>query len=149
PPVRKLARELGVDLTTITPSGPGGVVTREDVEQQAAATQPRALATYAADDQPWLESGYSTADGRATSDPVRPGRGRGAAARVRSAFTAPRVTVSHTVDVTERMDLVGCLKQARDFVNVRVTPLLVVAKALLLAARRHPEINATWDDEAQ
>lgn len=149
PPVRKLARELGVDLTTITPSGPGGVVTREDVEQQAAATQPRALATYPADDQPWLESGYSTADGRATRVPVRSVRKRTAEAMVRSAFTAPHVTVFHTVDVTETMELVKRLKDDRDFVNVRVTPLLIVAKALLLATRRHPEINASWDDEAQ
>jgi pyruvate dehydrogenase E2 component (dihydrolipoamide acetyltransferase) len=149
PPVRKLARDLGIDLTTITPSGPGGVVTREDVEQQAAATQPRALATYAGDDQPWLESGYSTADGRATRVPVRSVRKRTAEAMVRSAFTAPHVTVFHTVDVTETMDLVARLKEDRDFVNVRVTPLLIVAKALLLAARRHPEINASWDDDAQ
>jgi 2-oxoisovalerate dehydrogenase E2 component (dihydrolipoyl transacylase) len=149
PPVRKLARDLGIDLTTITPSGPGGVVTREDVEQQAAATQPRALATYAGDDQPWLESGYSTADGRATRVPVRSVRKRTAEAMVRSAFSAPHVTVFHTVDVTETMDLVARLKEDRDFVNVRVTPLLIVAKALLLAARRHPEINASWDEQAQ
>ncbi len=149
PPVRKLARELGVDLTTITPSGPGGLITREDVEQKAAATQPRALATYPGDDQPWLESGYSTPDGRATRVPVKSVRKRTAEAMVRSAFTAPHVTVFHTVDVTATMDLVRRLKQDRDFADVRVTPLLIVAKALLLAARRHPEINASWDDEAQ
>jgi pyruvate dehydrogenase E2 component (dihydrolipoamide acetyltransferase) len=68
---------------------------------------------------------------------------------VRSAFSAPHVTVFHTVDVTETMDLVARLKEDRDFVNVRVTPLLIVAKALLLAARRHPEINASWDEQAQ
>src|SRR5690554_2980132 len=149
PPVRKLARELGVDLTTITPSGLGGLITREDVEQKAAATQPRALATYPGDDQPWLESGYSTPDGRATRVPVKSVRKRTAEAMVRSAFTAPHVTVFHTVDVTATMDLVRRLKQDRDFADVRVTPLLIVAKALLLAARRHPEINASWDDEAQ
>lgn len=149
PPVRKLARDLGIDLTTVTPSGPGGVVTREDVEQHAAATAPRALATYEGDDQPWLESGYSTPDGRSTRVPVKSVRKRTAEAMVRSAFTAPHVTVFQTVDVTETMNLIGRLKQDKNFADIRVTPLLLVAKALLLAARRHPEINASWDEAAQ
>ena len=149
PPVRKLAADLGIDLTTVTPSGPGGLVTREDVEQHAKATSARALATYEADDQPWLESGVSTPDGRATRVPVKSVRKRTAEAMVRSAFTAPHVTVFHTVDVTETMNLVARLKADREFADVRVTPLLIVAKALLLAARRHPEINASWDEEAQ
>lgn len=149
PPVRKLARDLGIDITTVTPSGPGGVVTREDVEQHARATAPRALATYPGDDQPWLESGYSTPDGRATRVPVKSVRKRTAEAMVRSAFTAPHVTVFHTVDVTKMMELVARLKTDREFADVRVTPLLIVAKALLLAARRHPEINASWDEESQ
>lgn len=149
PPVRKLARDLGIDLTTVTPSGPGGVVTREDVEQHAAATAPRALATYEGDDQPWLESGYTTPDGRSTRVPVKSVRKRTAEAMVRSAFTAPHVTVFQTVDVTESMNLIAKLKQDKNFADIRVTPLLLVAKALLLAARRHPEINASWDEEAQ
>ena len=149
PPVRKLAADLGIDLTTITPSGPGGIVTRDDVEQQAKATAPKVLATYAGDDQPWLESGYSAADGRSTRVPVKSVRKRTAEAMVASAFTAPHVTVFQTVDVTETMNLVANLKTDREFADVRVTPLLIVAKALLLAARRHPEINASWDEAAQ
>ncbi|WP_062467536.1 dihydrolipoamide acetyltransferase family protein [Demequina maris] len=149
PPVRKLARELGVELTTLTPSGPGGLVTREDVEQAAQAMSARSLATYAADDQPWLESGYSKDGGRSTRVPVRSVRKRTAEAMVKSAFTAPHVTVFHTADVTETMNLVKRLKADREFQDVRVTPLLIVAKALLLAVRRHPEINAAWDDAAQ
>jgi pyruvate dehydrogenase E2 component (dihydrolipoamide acetyltransferase) len=149
PPVRKLAADLGIDLTTVTPSGPGGLVTREDVEQHAKETSARALATYEADDQPWLESGVSTPDGRATRVPVKSVRKRTAEAMVTSAFTAPHVTVFQTVDVTATMDLVSRLKADREFADVRVTPLLIVAKALLLAARRHPEINASWDDSAQ
>ncbi|MGC4175421.1 dihydrolipoamide acetyltransferase family protein [Demequina sp.] len=149
PPVRKLAADLGIDLTTVTPSGPGGIVTREDVEQHAKATSAKVLATYEADDQPWLESGVSTPDGRATRVPVKSVRKRTAEAMVASAFTAPHVTVFQTVDVTATMDLVAKLKTDREFADVRVTPLLIVAKALLLAARRHPEINASWDDAAQ
>ncbi|MCB2412211.1 2-oxo acid dehydrogenase subunit E2, partial [Demequina sp. TTPB684] len=149
PPVRKLAKELGVDLTTITPSGPGGLVTRGDVEQKVKATAAQRLATYANDDQPWLETGYSNDDGRSTRVPVKSVRKRTAEAMVQSAFTAPHVTEFLTVDVTETMNLVAKLKADKDFADVRVTPLLLVAKALLLAVRRHPEVNASWDDERQ
>lgn len=149
PPVRKLAADLGIDLTTVTPSGPGGLVTREDVEQQAKVTTARSLATYPEDDQPWLESGHSAPDGRSTRVPVKSVRKRTAEAMVNSAFTAPHVTEFLTVDVTETMKLVATLKADRDFADVRVTPLLIVAKALLLAVRRHPEVNASWDDAAQ
>ena len=149
PPVRKLAKELGVDLTTINPSGPGGLVTRGDVEQKVKATSAQTLATYPTDDQPWLETGYSTDNGRSTRVPVKSVRKRTAEAMVQSAFTAPHVTEFLTVDVTETMNLVAKLKADKDFADVRVTPLLLVAKALLLAVRRHPEVNASWDDAKQ
>ena len=141
PPVRKLAKELGVDLTTINPSGPGGLVTRGDVEQKVKTTSAQTLATYPTDDQPWLETGYSSDNGRSTRVPVKSVRKRTAEAMVQSAFTAPHVT--------ETMNLVAKLKADKDFADVRVTPLLLVAKALLLAVRRHPEVNASWDDVKQ
>ncbi|WP_061963304.1 dihydrolipoamide acetyltransferase family protein [Demequina aurantiaca] len=149
PPVRKLARELGIDITTISPSGPGGIVTRGDVEEQSKARSAKTLATYPGDDQPWLESGKVSPDGRSTRVPVKSVRKRTAEAMVVSAFTAPHVTEFLTVDVTESMNMVAKLKQDRDFADVRVTPLLIVVKALLLAVRRHPEVNASWDDKAQ
>ncbi len=93
--------------------------------------------------------GAVTADGRQTRVPVKSVRKRTAEAMVTSAFTAPHVTVFHTVDVTRTMKLVRTLREDREFADVRVTPLLVTAKALLLAVRRHPEINASWDDAAQ
>jgi len=149
PPVRKLAKELGVDLDSVTPTGPGGIVTREDVVAHSKAAQPRALATYPGDDQPWLASGSVSPDGRQTRVPVKSVRKRTAEAMVSSAFTAPHVTVFHTIDVTKAMRLVARLKEDREFADVRVTPLLIVAKALLLAVHRHPEINASWDDDAR
>ncbi len=149
PPVRRLAKELGIDLTTVSPSGPGGIVTREDVLEHAKATEPRTLATYVGDDQPWLESGIVSADGRMTRVPVKSVRKRTAEAMVGSAFSAPHVTVFHTLDVTATMDLVARLKADKEFSDVRVTPLLIAAKALLFAIRRHPEINASWDEERQ
>ena len=149
PPVRQLARELGIDLATVRPSGPGGIVTREDVlaaqEQQAA----QRLATYPGDDQPWLVGGVVSRDGRMTRVPIRSVRRRTAEATVASAFTAPHVNVFHTLDVTKTMKLVETLRQDRDFADVHVTPLLIAAKALLLAVQRHPEINASWDETAR
>ncbi|MNW58898.1 Dihydrolipoyllysine-residue acetyltransferase component of pyruvate dehydrogenase complex [compost metagenome] len=68
---------------------------------------------------------------------------------VQSAFTAPHVTEFHTVDVTKTMKLVAKLREDREFKDVRVTPLLITARALLLAVRRHPDINASWDEAAQ
>ena len=149
PPVRKLAKDLGVDLSTVTPTGPGGIVTREDVQARAQENQPKVLATYPADDQPWLASGTVSPDGRSTHVPVRSVRKRTAEAMVASAFTAPHVSVFHTVDVTKTMRLVERLRADREFADVRVTPLLIAAKALLLAVRRHPEVNASWIDEDQ
>ena len=149
PPVRKLAKDLGVDLTTVTPTGPGGIVTREDVIAQAKGNEPRGLATYAGDEQPWLASGKVSDDGRTTRVPVRSVRKRTAEAMVASAFSAPHVSVFHTVDVTRTMHLVAKLREDREFADVRVTPLLIAAKALLLAVRRHPEVNASWIDEDQ
>ncbi|MET3974134.1 dihydrolipoamide acetyltransferase family protein [Cellulosimicrobium sp. 4261] len=149
PPVRKLAKDLGVDLASVAGTGPGGIVTREDVQAYHEQAKAQPLATYADDDQPWLASGAVTADGRQTRVPVKSVRKRTAEAMVTSAFTAPHVTVFHTVDVTRTMKLVRTLREDREFADVRVTPLLVTAKALLLAVRRHPEINASWDDAAQ
>jgi pyruvate dehydrogenase E2 component (dihydrolipoamide acetyltransferase) len=57
--------------------------------------------------------------------------------------------VFHTVDVTRTMRLVAKLREDREFADVRVTPLLIAAKALLLAVRRHPDVNASWDEAAQ
>jgi pyruvate dehydrogenase E2 component (dihydrolipoamide acetyltransferase) len=72
-----------------------------------------------------------------------------AQAMVGSAFTAPHVTEWVTVDVTATMELVDRLKKDREFKDVKVTPLLVLAKAMVLAARRNPGINASWDEQAQ
>lgn len=148
PPVRRLAKDLGVELATVNPTGPGGIITREDVLTRAEANQGRDLTDYPTD-EPWLASGTVSPDGRSTRVPVRSVRKRTAEAMVASAFTAPHVSVFHTVDVTRTMRLVAQLREDREFADVRVTPLLIAAKALLLAVRRHPEVNASWVDETQ
>jgi pyruvate dehydrogenase E2 component (dihydrolipoamide acetyltransferase) len=158
PPVRKLAKDLGVDLATITPSGPDGVITREDVHAAVAppkapepVTQapaaPAAPAASVAAPAPAPVASYDGA--RETRIPVKGVRKATAAAMVGSAFTAPHVTEFVTVDVTRTMKLVEELKQDKDLAGLRVNPLLLIAKALLVAVRRNPEINASWDEAAQ
>ncbi len=142
PPVRKLAKDLGVDLGTVTATGEGGIITRSDVEAHAAAgTAPEAEA---------VPAPVAAVPGQAeTRIPIKGVRKVTAQAMVDSAFTAPHVTEWITVDVTATMDLVQRLKGSREFDGVRVSPLLIVAKACLLATRRTPEINSTWDEQAQ
>ncbi|MGA5145342.1 dihydrolipoamide acetyltransferase family protein [Streptomyces griseoincarnatus] len=157
PPVRKLAKDLGVDLATVTPTGPDGVVTREDVhaavaaaqapQQTAPEAQPAAPAASAPAAQPAAPASYDSA--RETRIPVKGVRKATAAAMVGSAFTAPHVTEFVTVDVTRTMKLVEELKQDKEFAGLRVNPLLLIAKALLVAIRRNPDINASWDEAAQ
>ena len=132
PPVRKLAKELGVDLATVRGTGQNGTITRADVE--AASSSAPAAAAYAS-----FEPGT-----RERRIPVKGVRKVTAEAMVQSAFTAPHVTEFITVDVTETMELVQRLKTMPDFADVKVSPLLLVAKALLLAVKRNPEINATF-----
>ncbi|ROR72708.1 dihydrolipoamide acetyltransferase family protein [Bogoriella caseilytica] len=147
PPVRKLAKDLGVDLAAVSGTGPGGIITREDVHAHVGRTDAQSLATYPG--EPWLEGGTVSPDGRTTRVAARAVRRRTAEAMVSSAFTAPHVTVFHTVDITRTMELVERLKSDKEFAGVRVTPLLVVMKAFLLAIRRHPEVNASWDSERE
>ncbi|MEU4043223.1 dihydrolipoamide acetyltransferase family protein [Streptomyces antibioticus] len=144
PPVRKLAKDLGVDLTTVSPTGPDGIITREDVHAAAAPAQ--APAPVAAP-VPAPAASYDAV--RETRIPVKGVRKATAAAMVGSAFTAPHVTEFVTVDVTRTLKLVEELKQDKDMQGLRVNPLLLIAKALLVAIRRNPEINASWDEAAQ
>ncbi len=154
PPVRKLAKDLGVDLATITPTGPDGVITRDDVHAAVAAAQaPQQVAPVngpAAPAAPAPSAAPASYDSvRETRIPVKGVRKATAAAMVGSAFTAPHVTEFVTVDVTRTMKLVEELKQDKEFAGLRVNPLLLIAKALLVAIRRNPDINASWDEAAQ
>ncbi|WP_433451417.1 dihydrolipoamide acetyltransferase family protein [Streptomyces sp. CA-142005] len=149
PPVRKLAKDLGVDLATITPSGPDGIITRDDVHA-AAAPKPAEPAPTPVTAAPVTPAPVASYDGaRETRIPVKGVRKATAAAMVGSAFTAPHVTEFVTVDVTRTMKLVEELKQDKEMQGLRVNPLLLIAKALLVAIKRNPEINASWDEANQ
>ncbi|WP_327135931.1 2-oxo acid dehydrogenase subunit E2 (plasmid) [Streptomyces sp. NBC_01343] len=132
PPVRKLAKDLGVDLSLIPRPDASAVITREEVLAASTARQaPPAI--------PPAEVRIA----------VRGVRKATAQAMVASAFTAPHVTEFLEVDVTRTMKLVRRLKKSGELGEVPVTPLLMVAAAYLTAIRRHPEINASWDEPNQ
>ncbi len=132
PPVRRLAKELGVDLATVSGTGEGGVITRADVEGATSEALPRVA--------------YDEAT-REERIPVKGVRKVMAQAMADSAFTAPHVTEFLTLDITPTMELVQRLRTLPEFADVKVTPLLLVAKALLLAVRRNPGVNSTFTPE--
>ncbi|MGF7236427.1 MAG: dihydrolipoamide acetyltransferase family protein, partial [Frankia sp.] len=188
PPVRKLARDLGVDLAVVPGTGPAGSITRDDVARAAEAERgagggrrlatpnrpmtpspadhrlrPQAHPPSQADDgagdlstdgaggpvgpapSPASGARVAPADRRI---PIAGVRRMTAQAMVASAFTAPHVTEFLQVDGTSTMELRDRLAVLPDFADVKVTPLLLVARALLIAARRHPMVNSSWDEPA-
>lgn len=158
PPIRKLARDLGVDLTTVTATGADGEVTREDVVTHASqASVFRNIET-----PDWgavreetvpapqvapagLARGLAS-DGRTESIPVKGVRKATSSAMVQSAYSAPHVTVWKEVDATRTMELVKRLKASPDYADIRVSPLLIMARAVIWAVRRTPMVNAAWID---
>ena len=145
PPVRKLAKDLGVDLRTVAPSGDGGVVTRADVEAAASVGEVAMPATYDDLGRPGVASMVGA---REVREPIKGVRKTMAAAMSASAFTSPHVTEWVTVDVSATVRFVEQLKADRAFGAVKVSPLLVLARACLLAMRRTPVINSYWDEAA-
>ncbi|WP_460802013.1 dihydrolipoamide acetyltransferase family protein [Microbacterium sp. GXF6406] len=165
PPIRKLARDLGVDLASVTPTGTDGEVTRDDVvkhasqasvfrnietpewgsvrEETVPAPQNPAigLARGIAVDQ---SSSASVNEAGSEAIPVKGVRKASASAMVRSAYTAPHVTVWKEVDATRTMELVKRLKASPDYADIKVSPLLIVARAVIWAVRRNPMVNAAW-----
>ncbi|MET7647748.1 dihydrolipoamide acetyltransferase family protein [Streptomyces sp. NPDC005426] len=148
PPVRKLAKDLGIDLATVTPTGENGVITRDDVHA-AAQPAPAPAPVQAEAPAPVVAPVPVAAGARETRIPVKGVRKAIAQAMVGSAFSAPHVTEFVTVDVTRTMKLVAELKEDKDMAGVRVNPLLIIAKALLVAIKRNPEVNAAWDEANQ
>ena len=136
PPIRKLAKDLDVDLANVTPTGLAGEITRDDVIRQAEqASVFRNLET-----PEW-------GDEREERIPVKGTRKATAAAMVKSKFTAPHVSVFTDVNATRTMEFVKRLKANPEFAGVKVSPLLIAAKALMWAIRRNPTVNSTWTDK--
>jgi 2-oxoisovalerate dehydrogenase E2 component (dihydrolipoyl transacylase) len=158
PPIRKLARDLGVDLSDVVPSGAAGEVTRDDVMKRASqASVFRNIET-----PEWgtvreetipvkrtLAAPAPDAAGREESIPVRGVRKATATAMTSSAYTAPHVSVWTDVDASRTMELVKRLKASPDFADTKVSPLLIMARAVIWASRRTPMVNAAWIDDAE
>jgi len=136
PPVRKLAKELGVDIQSVLATGSHGEVTRDDVVRQSQVkTVFRNVAT-----PEWPQE-------REEYIPVKGVRKAIAAAMVKSKFEAPHVSVFVDVDATRTMDFVKRLKASPDFQGIRVSPLLVMARAVVWAVQRNPTVNSSWTDK--
>ncbi|TQL46583.1 pyruvate dehydrogenase E2 component (dihydrolipoamide acetyltransferase) [Homoserinimonas aerilata] len=136
PPIRKLAKDLGVDLSQVNPSGLAGEILREDVVRgasQASVFRNIETPAWGVDREEYI--------------PVKGVRKAIATGMVKSAFTAPHVGVFVDVDATRTMEFVKRLKNSTDFAGVKVSPMLVMAKAMIWAVRRNPTVNSTWTDE--
>ncbi len=180
PPVRKYAKDRGVDLTQVHATRDDEVISRSDIdafvahEESSASVPPQPMpspvaptprheaapavpaATLAAPTASAAATGASTyrspsfdrSGPRETRTPIKGVRRLTANAMVGSAFTAPHVTEFITVDVSATMELVERLKGDREFRDLKVSPLLILAKALIVAVRRNPGVNAAWDEAA-
>jgi pyruvate dehydrogenase E2 component (dihydrolipoamide acetyltransferase) len=136
PPIRKLAKELGVDLNLVQGTGMHGEITREDVI--GSASQASVFKNLTTPDAP---------SEREERIPVKGVRKAIATAMVKSAFSAPHVSIFVDVDATRTMEYVKRLKTSVDFAGIKVTPLLIMAKAMIWAVRRNRMVNSTWTDE--
>lgn len=154
PPVRAYAKRLGIDLVLVAAEVGDRVITRNDVEayaQRVGSAPTAATVSESADlarTAPETLFSSGSAGERETRIPIRGVRKHTAAAMVQSAFTAPHVTVFHTVDVTATMELLASLREDRSLAEHRIGPLAVVAKAVCLALGRAPGLNSRWDEEA-
>lgn len=156
PPVRALARELGIDLARVSPTGPHGDVTRDDVRRAASTPAVGSVDHMAATSASSGPGSGRFVDGSAAAVTERPVRGERvpvrsvqrqmAQAMVRSMATAPHVTEWVDVDVSATMALVKRLRAEPEFADARVTPLTIAASAVIHAIRRTPIVNSSWID---
>ena len=136
PPIRKLAKDLGVDLSRVSATGPIGDITRDDVIREASqASVFRNIQTPEAPSD------------RESRIPVKGVRKAIASAMVQSAFQAPHVSVFVDVDASRTMEYLKRLKASPDYAGIKISPLLIMAKAMIWAVRRNPTVNAQWTDD--
>ncbi|KXX54127.1 dihydrolipoamide acetyltransferase family protein [Rhodococcus sp. LB1] len=145
PLVRKIAKDKGIELHELVGTGPNGRITRGDVLRHEQSTESPADTAAAGTAAPSAPASDTSREERI---PVRGVRKHTAQAMVRSAFTAPHVTEFITVDMTATMELLARLKASPAFDGVKLTPLTLVARALIVALRRNPSLNSAWDDAA-
>lgn len=157
PSVRKFAREQGVDLTLVTGTGKAGKISREDVEAFKKGGSAPAQAQASTASEPAKETAAPAASAPAAAKAVSvsaeeervPFKGIRKAisnAMVKSAYTAPHVTIMDEVDVTELVAFRTRMKPMAEKKGIKVTYLPFIVKALVAASRQYPALNASIDE---
>ena len=164
PSVRQYAREKGVDITAVVPTGKGGRVTREDIDNfggapvaapaaapaaveapaASAAPAPAASAPAAAPAKPFV--GSAEREERVKLTPMRKAISK---AMVNSKHTAPHVTLHDQVEVSKLWDHRKKFKDVAAAQGTKLTFLPYVVKALAVAMKKFPVLNASIDDASQ
>ena len=143
PAVRRLARELGVDLGSVSGSGPSGRIIREDV----VASVRRSGVQSASNSQAVRPGGEQDDWGPIHREQMSRMRKTIATNMVRSMATIPHLTNFDDADVTEleRLRKDSAAEYAKT--NVKLTALAFVVKAVSLSLRQHPVVNSSVDME--
>lgn len=151
PSVRKFAREQGIDIASVNGTGNNGKITKEDVEAfkngggVKAEVAPEAEAKQSSSSKVTAEVNISAEEERV---PFKGVRKLIANAMVKSAYTAPHVTIMDEVDVTELVAFRTRLKPVAEKKGIKVTYLPFIVKALVAASRQFPALNAMIDEES-
>ncbi|GAA0379201.1 dihydrolipoamide acetyltransferase family protein [Paenibacillus motobuensis] len=149
PSVRKFAREQGIDIAQVAGTGKAGKITREDVEAFKNGGAAPAAAPASADAAPAAvaaPTAVSTAAGEEERVPFKGIRKAISNAMVKSAYTAPHVTIMDEVDVTELVAFRKRMKPVAEKKGIKVTYLPFIVKALVAASRKFPALNASIDE---
>lgn len=146
PPVRKAAQDMGINLQDVTPTGEHGQVTKKDLLNYAAHVSLPTPEPKGTSPSRFWQAGAQVDENRIERIPVKGVRKATAAAMVKSSFSAPHVSIFVDVDASRTMEFVKRLKASPQFEGIKVTPLLILAKAVIWAAARNPQVNATWTD---
>ena len=142
PVVRKLAEAKGIDLESVPGSGPGGRITREDVESfLQKRDEPLSASAAAAPEEPGKPGK------EVERIPLRGLRRRIAEAMTLSARTIPHVCGFHEIDAAPLTNLRASLRPRAEAVSVRLTYLPFIVRATVLALEQHPYLNASIDEK--
>ncbi len=142
PAVRRLAKEIGVDLAKVHGSGPGGRILEDDVRMTQAAPTPKpAIAV-----KPAVSGAPAGGEERV---PIHGLRRRIYDKMAKSKATAAHFTYVEEVDMTQLVSLKEHLKEKAELKSVKLTFLPFIIKATIAALKQHPRLNASVDDEHQ
>lgn len=148
PATRKLARDMGVDLRTVSPTGPNGRVTKDDLRVTTRAPVapgvPRSPASSSA-----LSPSAPSSDASDERIPLRGVRKRIFEGMARSKHTAAHFTFVEECDATALMALRDRLRPGAEKAGVKLTYLPLFVKAVVAALRKHPTLNAAFDEATQ